>query len=166
VADHQGIGDQRRMIPAVLLCFEFRPSRRNSCWPYPRSANSGPQIPPGSLGLWCGGTARASNRRDVWTGVGGANSGGTLLCWGMPDGLSPIRGKYFQGRCRQAGTRLCARSDSSAGRGRCTADSRCPTTRPQAPLARFGELSVNRRRTLAQERRAILARLACDGMRV
>jgi hypothetical protein len=25
---------------------------------------------------------------------------------------------------------------------------------------------VNRRRTLAQERRAILARLACDGMRV
>ena len=29
----------------------------------------------------------------------------------------------------------------------------------------FAQL-VNRRRTLAQERRAILARLACDGMRV
>ena len=27
-------------------------------------------------------------------------------------------------------------------------------------------MDVNRRRTLAQERRAILARLACDGMRV
>jgi hypothetical protein len=29
-----------------------------------------------------------------------------------------------------------------------------------------GNRRVNRRRTLAQERRAILARLACDGMRV
>jgi len=41
-----------------------------------------------------------------------------------------------------------------------------PTNTYHDSSGNFCHVIVNRRRTLAQERRAILARLACDGMRV